>query len=144
MAPAVEKRHVHGQDASSGAHPVVVVDDDPDDRVLLEKELLHFFGDMPLLLFKSGQELFDWLNAEGHRPRMILLDMQLPGESGMDILKRLRSDTASTDIPVMIVSGTLDPKGREQAEKYGVCTFISKPISVMDLADTLCAEDGFD
>ena len=46
----------------------------------------------------SGAELFEALKEE--KPRLILLDIMLPGEDGIRILKRLRADAATADIPV--------------------------------------------
>jgi CheY-like chemotaxis protein len=153
MSSAVQ--HDHNRDETGGKllnRPVVVVEDDEDDGALLQREVRDFSGDLPLLVFRTGAELFGYLDRAAEKgpdffarskPRVILLDMQMPGENGIEVLKRLRAHERYADIPVMVVSGTLDENKIAEAEKYGVSTFVSKPISVLDLMDTLGTDDEF-
>jgi CheY-like chemotaxis protein len=93
---------------SSATHPavtVLIVDDNDDIR----ETLLAFLEDegFAVASASSGAEALALLKS-GLRPAFILLDMAMPEMSGFDVLERLRSDTATADIPVAIMSGSFD------------------------------------
>ena len=78
--------------------------------------------------------------ARQHRPELILMDINLPGLSGVDALKLLRRDEATSKIPVIAVSANAMLKDIEQGFKEGFDDYITKPIDVDKL---LQAIDGF-
>ena len=68
-------------------------------------------------------------------PHMIILDVMLPGRSGFDILRDLRSQTATKDIPVMMLTARGQEKDRELAQRLGVTHFMTKPFSNTEVRD---------
>jgi CheY-like chemotaxis protein len=52
----------------------------------------------------------------------------IPGLKGTEVLRRLKADDDLADIPVVMISGSLDPKDREECEQLGTAAFLSKPI----------------
>ena len=62
-------------------------------------------------------------------PDLLVLDMMLPGRSGMDILRDLRADTATADLPVLMLTARGQTRDRDMAEKAGVSRFMTKPFS---------------
>ncbi len=95
--------------------------------------------------------LSSYLTADGHKvstamdalqasmsamrelPDAIVLDINMPGGTGFEVLKRLRNSTKTCHIPVIIVSGNeMDP---EHMKKIGAAGFLHKPVD----ADALCA-----
>lgn len=68
-------------------------------------------------------------------PDMIILDVMLPGRSGFDILRDLRSHTASKDIPVMMLTARGQEKDRELALRLGANHFMTKPFSNSEVRD---------
>ncbi len=66
------------------------------------------------------------------RPDLLILDVMLPGRSGFDILRDLRSDPALEHLPVMMLTAKSQHRDREQAERYGVSRFMSKPFANAD------------
>jgi CheY-like chemotaxis protein len=87
----------HGARASG--RTVLVVDDDPAIRGLLA-DLLADAG-YAVLQAPNGAEA---LRLAGERPGAILLDLALPGLSGADVLRRLKADPATRDVPVIVAS----------------------------------------
>ncbi len=87
--------------------------------------------------FTCGQELFEALKAE--RPRLIMLDIMLPGEDGIEILKRLRASAATADIPVIMATA----KGTEYDKVVGLDTgaddYLAKPFGMMEMASRVRA-----
>lgn len=75
--------------------------------------------------------------AREHRPDLILMDIQLPEVSGLDVTKWLKEDERLRDIPVVAVTA-FAMKGDEERIRQGGCeAYISKPISVATFLDTV-------
>jgi len=75
--------------------------------------------------------------AREHRPDVILMDIQLPEVSGLEVTRWLKDDDALRDIPVIAVTA-FAMKGDEDRIRSGGCqAYISKPISVMTFLDTV-------
>lgn len=75
--------------------------------------------------------------ARNHKPNLILMDIQLPEISGLDITKELKADKDLQHIPVIAVTA-FAMKGDEQKIREGGCEdYISKPISVGDFIETI-------
>lgn len=75
--------------------------------------------------------------AREHHPNLILMDIQLPEVSGLEVTKWIKEDDALKDIPVIAVTA-FAMKGDEERIRQGGCeAYISKPISVMHFLDTV-------
>lgn len=107
-----------------GAKPILVVDDDADIRETLS-ELLQEEGFL-VAAVSSGTEALKRLKA-GMRPGMILLDVMMPGMTGLEVLEEVMSDEAFAEIPVTIMSGTHQIEPSERAY------FLQKPINPDEL-----------
>jgi CheY-like chemotaxis protein len=70
-------------------------------------------------------------------PDAIVLDINMPGGSGIEVLKRLKRSTKTQGIPVVVVSGSDDPDVRQNAMKLGVTDFLTKPVDLDHLCKTL-------
>ena len=62
-------------------------------------------------------------------PDVLVLDVMLPGRSGFDILRDLRSAAATKHLPILMLTARGQTKDRELAESYGVSHFMTKPFS---------------
>jgi DNA-binding response OmpR family regulator len=62
-------------------------------------------------------------------PDLIILDVMLPGKSGMDVLRDLRDIDAFANLPVLMLTARGQTRDREMAEKAGVSRFMTKPFS---------------
>jgi len=62
-------------------------------------------------------------------PDLVILDVMLPGKSGMDILRELREGEGTRDLPVLMLTARGQTRDRELAEKAGVSRFMTKPFS---------------
>lgn len=62
-------------------------------------------------------------------PDMLILDLMLPGRGGLDILRDLRSTSATKDLPVMMLTARGQKHDRDQAEHLGVTAFMTKPFA---------------
>ncbi|EIE50507.1 response regulator transcription factor [Salipiger aestuarii] len=81
----------------------------------------------------DGTTANDKLRA--NRPDVLILDVMLPGKSGYDILRELRDDAATADLPVLMLTARGQSRDRETAERAGVSAFMTKPFSNAEMLD---------
>lgn len=107
----------------------VLIVEDNELNMKLFQDLLEAH-DFKTLQTRNGHDVLQM--ARQHHPDLILMDIQLPGVSGLDITKELKRDESLKSIPVIAVTA-FAMKGDEQKIRDGGCEdYISKPISVMD------------
>jgi two-component system cell cycle response regulator DivK len=75
--------------------------------------------------------------ARERMPALILMDIQLPGMSGIDALKALRADSATAAIPVVAITASVMQQDRQQIMSAGFNGFIEKPINLRVFLDTV-------
>jgi two-component system, OmpR family, phosphate regulon response regulator PhoB len=109
---------------------VMVIEDDPDIGSSLI-EVLEFI-DVDARLISDGTAAFAAI--EETRPDLVLMDIHLPGKSGLDILSELRADPQLTDMKVVLVTadGFLTPAATSKADAV-----LLKPYSIGELNDVV-------
>jgi signal transduction histidine kinase/DNA-binding NarL/FixJ family response regulator len=75
--------------------------------------------------------------ARQHRPDLILLDLRLPDMPGRDVMQQLRTDPATRNIPIVILSANATPRHIDELLAAGATAYLTKPIRVRDLLRTL-------
>lgn len=114
--------------------PIVhIVDDDASLRESLE-DLMHSVG-LSVRGYATAQEFIDAETASG--PACLVLDVRLPGQSGMDLLRRM--ELAGRRIPVVMMTGHGDIAMSVSAMKLGAVDFLTKPFRDQDLLDAIHA-----
>lgn len=103
---------------------IVIVDDNPVNLDMAETILKEDYKVTKLI---SGEQLFKLL-ARVH-PDMILLDIQMPGMDGYEILSKLRQNSEWRDIPVIFVTGQKDSASEREGFRLGAQDFIGKPFN---------------
>ena len=114
--------------------PKVLVADDSRFQVQLLKTALEqkgFAVEVAMDAVQAG------VRAIRNAPDAIVLDINMPGGSGIEVLKRLRRSTKTQRIPVVIVSGNEDFDLRQVALELGVKIFLPKPVDTDQLCDFL-------
>ncbi len=113
---------------------VLCVEDNPA-NLLLVARLLARRGDIRLLSAKDGRRGIEMAHA--HRPDVILMDINLPGISGLTALKILAGDATTAQIPVVALSANAMPRDIEKGLEAGFFRYLTKPIRVNEFMDTL-------
>lgn len=73
------------------------------------------------------------------KPDVVILDVMLPGRSGFDILRELRSAETTQRMPILMLTAKGQSKDREAAEKSGASHFMTKPFSNSEMLDAVRA-----
>lgn len=114
--------------AKTRAARVLIVEDNELNQMLF-RDLLMIEG-ADVIQTRDGTQVMGLVRAE--RPDLILMDIQLPQVSGLDLTAEIRADPALSDIPIIAVTA-FAMKGDEDKIRAGGCNdYISKPIAIQD------------
>ena len=116
-----------------GGDPLLIVDDNPV-NVKLVRAVLAADG-YDIRTAADGAEA--WTVLEQFRPRLILMDVQLPGADGFELTRRLKLDPATRDIIVLAITAYAMPGDEEKAYTAGCSGYITKPVDTRTLPATV-------
>lgn len=107
---------------------IVFVEDDPDDRLLIQMSLDPVRERIELTFLEHGDEAIKFLRAGGRLPEVVVLDLKLFAIDGLEVLRRLRAEPRTRALPVVMFSSSIEP--RDVAESYarGANSFVQKPL----------------
>lgn len=112
---------------------VVILDDDESIVEVLGEEIRRRGG--RCLGFKHKEEFLGQITTL--KPDLVLTDIMSPGLDGLTLLRKLRSDRAHRDIPVIVVSGSQDDSVEVEARRLGAYAWLPKPFAVDRLFETI-------
>jgi CheY-like chemotaxis protein len=115
-------------------HTLLYVEDNPANLMLVE-DIIERRPDIRLLSAKDGKSGI--AIARTVLPDVILMDINLPGMSGIDALRILSADHATEHIPVIALSANAVPRDIEKGLQAGFYRYLTKPINVTEFMDTL-------
>ena len=105
-------------------------------RILLVEDEPNIIEAIRFILSRDGWQVSTHSDGTSaveaiHRaaPHVVVLDVMLPGRSGFDILRDLRAGEQTRALPVLMLTAKGQGRDREQAERYGVTRFMTKPFS---------------
>jgi len=112
--------------SSTGSTHVLVVDDDPSVRQMI----VDYLGDNEIRVtaVASGREIADVTRRD--MIDLMILDLKLPGEDGMDIARRMRADSS---MPIIMLTGRKDEADRVMGLELGADDYLTKPFSPREL-----------
>lgn len=119
------------QALSNNQHHILVVDDSPSDRKLFRR-IVETLGEAIVVIENAdGEEL--WETIRNKEIKVILLDLILPKRNGLDILRELKTDHRTKDIPVIVLSGMHDDDHIKETLTLGAFDYFEKPLSDRDM-----------
>jgi CheY-like chemotaxis protein len=113
---------------------LLYVEDNPANMMLVE-DIIARRPDIRLLTARNGKSGIDI--ARSSLPDVILMDINLPGISGIDAMKILAVDQTTAHIPVVALSANAMPRDIEKGLEAGFFRYLTKPINVNEFLDTL-------
>jgi DNA-binding response OmpR family regulator len=127
--PPFEGSTLLSQGAAVAAR-ILVCDNEEPIRALVRAAL---GGDYEVLEARDGDESLELVRRE--RPELIVLDMMMPGRSGLDVLAELRGDAVASHTPVIMLTARTQVSDHDAATEAGADRFVGKPFSPAALAD---------
>ena len=112
----------------------VLVVEDNEKNMKLVRDVLEAKG-YRLLEAATGGRAVEL--ATEHRPRLVLMDIQLPDVDGVEALARLRADDRTASIPVVALTAQAMSGDRERFLAAGFDGYLSKPVDIVELVDTV-------
>ena len=118
-----------------GITRIVLVDDDPDDIDVALRAARRAELPVEITVYQDGREVLDALGANGDgeiarlRPRAIFLDLRMPRIDGWEILRQLRANEHTKDIPVIVQSWSTRRDDIERCYALGANSFVAKRLS---------------
>ena len=122
---------------------VLLVEDDPNDILLMEHAARKAAVDFSLRIVRDGEEAVGYLSGRADSsdlsrhpvPSLILLDLKLPKLSGFEVLRWLRSQPELRRIPVIVFTSSRERHDITRAYELGANAYLIKPAAFSDLVD---------
>jgi DNA-binding response OmpR family regulator len=111
---------------------LVVVADDDEDILVLVRTVLERAG-YEVVAARTGVEAL--VLAQERRPDLAVLDISMPELDGLEVLRRLRADASTSDVPVLLLSARVQEDDVARGFATGANAYVQKPFSPRELAD---------
>ncbi|MCC5612981.1 response regulator [Nostoc sp. CHAB 5834] len=110
---------------------ILIIDDDPDDRLLMRRAIEQTIKTVFVVEAQNAQEACKWLLQDSKLTNfdLVLLDMNMPGINGLEMITSIRSATHTQHIPIVMISTSDSPKQVQESYARGANAYIVKPYS---------------
>jgi CheY-like chemotaxis protein len=120
------------------SQPILLVEDSPEDFETTERAFRRSGLKNPIYRCADGDEALDYLHRRGQyadpqkspRPGVILLDLNLPGTDGREVLSDVKNDPGLKQIPVIVLTTSKDERDVEVCYLCGANSYIQKPVDL--------------
>ncbi|MFN3683762.1 MAG: response regulator [Fimbriimonadaceae bacterium] len=127
------------------AKVVLLVEDNADDERLTLRALRKNNIMNEVVVACDGEEALDYLFGRGRHavrehasmPAVVLLDLKLPGMTGIDVLKEIRSNPGTRLLPVVVLTNSDDPVQAAVCFEHGANSFVRKPVDPQEFSETI-------
>ena len=124
---------------------IFYVEDDMDFAFIMESALREVKTEVSMQIIENGNSallMLEELSRRKVKPKLILLDLNLPGISGLDLLKRIKDMPFLRYVPVILFSTSDNPQDIKSSLEFGANAFVSKPSGYTDLI--ICLQSMYD
>jgi CheY-like chemotaxis protein len=123
----------------NNAVTIVMIEDDEGHARLIEKNIVRAGVTNPIVHFANGTSAIEYLekNGDSARSLLVLLDLNLPDTTGIDILQRLKAHEGLKRAPVIVLTTTDDRREIERCYELGANVYITKPVEYEHFAHAI-------
>ncbi len=137
--------HFQSKIINSQPKTILLVEDDPDDVELTLHVLKRHTIKSEVVVARDGVEALEYLFRRGpdgtydtnHLPGVILLDLKIPKLTGLEVLQRLRANSQTRFIPVVILTSSSEERDMIDSYKAGANSYIQKPVDFSQFSETV-------
>ena len=123
--------------SESNAVEILIVEDTPQDLELTQRALRKANLTNQIQVARDGAEALDFIFCEGahserkidNAPKVILLDLKLPKVDGIEVLRRIKGDPRTREIPVVVLTSSREQQDVVESYRLGVNSYIVKPVN---------------
>lgn len=130
-------------DAGTQVEVLLVEDSDDDAEMTLDALNSYRLGNQ-VVRVRDGQQALDYIFLRGEYegrntglPKLVLLDINMPRVDGLEVLRQLREDPATTDIPVVLLTSSAEERDLHRAYQLHVNSYIVKPVDFEQFVEAI-------
>jgi two-component system response regulator len=124
---------------------ILLVEDNPDDEALTMRALKQSKLANEIIITRDGNEALEFMFGTGkfegrdvsHTPAVVLLDLKLPKLSGLEVLERLRADSRTKLVPVVVLTSSSEDEDMLRSYQLGANSYVRKPVVFGKFADAV-------
>ncbi|HWY86757.1 MAG TPA: response regulator [Gemmataceae bacterium] len=123
---------------------ILLAEDDDGQACLIMRNLKRAGVVNEIIHVKNGQQALDCIRYEGafagrphNGPLLVILDINMPHFNGVEVLRRIKSDSKAAKIPVVILTTTDDPREVQPYHDLGYSAFVTKPVAYTAFVEAL-------
>ncbi|HOW29025.1 MAG TPA: response regulator [Elusimicrobiota bacterium] len=115
---------------------ILIIEDDPDVRDTTSVAVESMFPDANITLLADGLEFLEVFERIPNWD-LVIMDLMLPGLSGLEICKKIRSQPEGVKIPIVAMTGYDTPETKERIQAAGATAYLPKPFEIQELKDVI-------
>ena len=122
---------------------IIILDDDDDDRQMLSAAFTDNYDNTSVLLFERTSDFIQYIESGATLPSFIITDLYMAGITGLDIIETLKMNADTGQIPIAIMSTTMNDTVQKAALDMGAVDYFVKPSSLAEfslIADSIMAK----
>jgi two-component system response regulator len=130
--------------------PIIYVEDEPDDAFFMQRAFQQYAPEIELKILTDGQDAIQFFNdyfssrqEADFKPGLVLLDLNLPGRSGLEVLREIRSMPLRRLLPVIMYTSSNQAVDIAEAYREGCSAYLVKPRSPEKLREVVSALTEF-
>jgi two-component system, response regulator len=129
----------------SNSQPILLVEDTPEDAEATLRAFKKAGMANPIFHCTDGDDALDYLRQQGKyadpakapRPGMILLDLNMPGTDGREVLSEIKADEKLCQIPVIVLTTSADERDIQSCYRDGANSYIQKPVDMKGFLESI-------
>jgi two-component system response regulator len=129
----------------NGERTILLVEDNPDDELLMQRALRKNLIQNPLVVARDGIEALEWLFATGPHagrdwrelPVVVLLDLHMPRLDGLGVLRAMRADPRTALVPVVMLTTSREEADIVASYEAGVNSYVQKPVALAEFTEAM-------